>query len=150
MKFADGQFNEEFLTSVGEQAVRLLHGREYDALADKFRYALARGRPTAVAIRQDVAESLRAAGGELRSNATPKTSISWLEPNDTGLLAVIECKLPVDGGTGNVLIELVVTATPESKHVTLEEVSYEPVGGTILRYTRDGKEIRSKPWWRFW
>lgn len=150
MKFADDQFNEQFLTSLGEEAGRLLCRRECDTLADVFGYAIARGWPMADAIRQDVTESLRAAGGELRLNATPKTSIKWFEPNDTGLLAVIECELPVDGGSGNVLIELVVTATPGWKHITLEQVSCVPVGGTTSRYTSDGKELGSKAWWKWW
>lgn len=121
MKFIQSQTDEASLLALGEQASAMLMQRNYSGLANRFGYALAFDRAPSMAIEADF---LKAVASPIKAvfDAHPLISIKYFAPNDTGLFAVVECTVPVTEGTA-VLLELVITATGEEKHITVEDIS---------------------------
>src|SRR3546814_6927265 len=76
-----------------------------------------------MAIREELASSLTEIGAS-KLGPPPSTtpSVSYFNPNDSGLFALVEQRVPADNG-GHVLLELIVTAHGAEKHVVLEQVS---------------------------
>lgn len=104
------------------QAVHLLRAGKFDALAESFGYAVAIGREPASAIAEDVRRSLDEMGATyLAEDAQFTTEVKYFKPGSF-LLAAVECTLPTNNGRA-LLMELVVTQTGESAHVTLEQIS---------------------------
>lgn len=123
MLIRDDQTHPEALAAIGSQAVQLLCSEDFSALAGRFGYSLAYDREPALAIREDLASSLAEIGASRLGRppgATP--SVSYFNPNDAGLFALIEQRVPADNGE-HVLLELIVTARGAEKHVLLEQVS---------------------------
>jgi hypothetical protein len=119
----DGRADTSSLSALGAEAVRLLCSEEMNSLASRFGYALAFDRQPAVAIQEDLRScltQLRAASLVPAPKHTP--TVKYLEPNDSGLFAVVECLALADNGA-KVLIELIVTDKQGEKHVTLEQIS---------------------------
>lgn len=111
------------LSALGAEAVRLLCSEDINGLARRFGYALAFDREPALAIREDLRSCLaevRAASVVSAPKHTP--TVKYLEPNDSGLFAVVECEALTDNGA-KVLVELIVTDKQGEKHVTLEQIS---------------------------
>lgn len=123
MQITDDQTDFKTLAALGSQAVQLLCAGDFSALADYFGYALAYDRDPAVAIREELSSSLAEIGAS-RLGPPPNTtpSVSYFSPNDSGLFALVEQRVPTDSG-GHVLLELIVTASEGLKHVVLEQVS---------------------------
>jgi hypothetical protein len=123
MKITDDQTDPRSLADLGSHAAELLCSGDFPALAQKFGYALAYERDPATAIRDELALSLAEAGASTLgpSPATPP-SVSYFKPNDTGLFALVEQRIPTDGA-GHVLLELIVSARGSDRRVTLEQVS---------------------------
>lgn len=122
MKITDDQATPRPLADLGARAVQLLCAGDFSALAQQFGYALAYDRDPATAIREELALSLAEIGASaLGSPPNALPSVSYFEPNDTGLFALVEQRIPADGN-GHVLLELVVSAQGSDKHVVLEQV----------------------------
>jgi hypothetical protein len=88
------------LTSVGESLITLFEQRNFQAIAQKFGYAVAFGRNLRAAISADIdaciTESLvmrPGTGTKTNSIASSENSltITFFEPNDNGFYAEIEC-----------------------------------------------------------
>jgi hypothetical protein len=119
----DGRADATSLSALGAEAVGLLCSEDINGLAKRFGYALAFNREPAVAIREDLRSCLadvRAASLMPAPKHTP--TVKYLEPNDSGLFAVVECVALTDNGA-KVLVELIVTDKQGDKHVTLEQIS---------------------------
>ena len=119
----DGRTDTTSLSALGVEAVRLLCSQDINGLATRFGYALAFDREPAVAIEED----LRSCLVELRAASlvpAPKqtSTVKYLEPNDSGLFAVVESLALTDNGA-KVLVELIVTDKQGEKHITLEQIS---------------------------
>jgi hypothetical protein len=120
----DSRMDTTSLAALGAEAVRLLCSGNISTLASRFGYALAYGREPAAAIQED----LRSCLSELRSASLaptlehPAATVKYFDPNDSGLLAVVECLALAENGAG-VLVELVVTGNESERHVTLEQIS---------------------------
>lgn len=109
---------EALATEVG----RLLMAGKFSELAARFGYAVALGRDTSTAIQQDLDACLAHFGdGNLDPNAQPIIQVKYFKPNDQ-LHAVAECSLATASGHW-LLAELVVCATGNDFHVTLEQIS---------------------------
>ncbi|TWT19432.1 hypothetical protein FQY83_13890 [Luteimonas marina] len=123
MKIMDGQTDVSSLADLGSVAVRLLCSGDFTALATQFGYALAYDRDPAVAIREELALSLSDLGAStLGPPPDQLPSVSYFEPNDTRLFALVEQYIPTDR-TGHVLLELIVSSQGADKHVVLEQIS---------------------------
>jgi hypothetical protein len=99
----------------------MLMQRDYSGLANRFGYALAHGRMPSAAIEADFLSAV-ALPLKVASGADPSIAVKYFAPNDTGLLAVVECTVPVADGAA-VLLELVVAGKGEEKHITVEDIS---------------------------
>jgi hypothetical protein len=95
--------------------------QDFLGLASQFGYALAYGRDPAAALKADYAE---AAASPIKIQVDERTSIlvKYFQPNDTGLIAVVECTVPIVEGNA-VLLELIVTGNDEARHITVEDIS---------------------------
>ncbi|GAB3345369.1 hypothetical protein GCM10027359_28690 [Marilutibacter aestuarii] len=89
----------------------------------QFGYALAYDRDPATAIREELVLSLLDLGASaLGPPPAQAPAVSYFKPNDTGLFALVEQRIPTDN-TGHVLLELIVSSQGSDKHVVLEQVS---------------------------
>ena len=123
MQISNSQLQEAPLVSLGAEAVRLLRSSDFPRLAAQFGYAVALGRDTAVAIREDMLAILKDLGANgLDAHRGYTAAVKYFQANDTGLLASVECLVPTNNGSA-LLLELVVSADGEGKHVTLEQLS---------------------------
>jgi hypothetical protein len=119
----DGRADVTALSALGAEAVSLLCSRDIDGLAKRFGYALAFDREPAVAIQEDLKSCLADARGTSVMPASKHTpTVKYLEPNEPGLFAVVECVALTDNGA-KLLVELIVTDKQGDKHVTLEQIS---------------------------
>jgi hypothetical protein len=118
-----GPLDTKTLAASGVEALRLLCDGNIAGLADRFGYALAYQREPARAIRDDLQFRLAELGAtSLQPPLDPTPKIKYFKPNDTSLLAVVECLALTDNGT-RLLVELIVTGSDAEKHVTLEDIS---------------------------
>ena len=111
------------LAALGDEARRLLFAGDIDALAARFGYALAFERKPADAIREDIASCLSQLGGtQFVATGWQDPRVSYFKPNDTGLLALVECLVPTENAA-SMLVEVTVTSNGIEAHATLEQVS---------------------------
>lgn len=96
----------------------MLRQHNYSGLADRFGYALAHGRAPAAAIEADFL-NCAASSRITTSPENPSILVKFFAPNDTGLVAVVECNVPVHEETA-VLLELIVTVKGEERHTSSE------------------------------
>ena len=118
----DHSIDTKSLAALGVEALHLLCSGNIAALADRFGYALAYDREPATAIKDDLRfclEQLGSSSLELPLDPAPK--VQYFKPNDTGLLAVVECLARTDNGAA-VLVSLIVAGNDADKHVTLEDI----------------------------
>ena len=119
----DGRTDTTALSALGAEAVRLLCSEDINGLASRFGYALAINREPAAAIQEDLRSCLAELGAAtLMPLPKQASTVKYLEPNDSGLVAVVECLALTDNGA-KVLVELIVTDKQGEKHVTLEQIS---------------------------
>jgi hypothetical protein len=121
MKLLATQTDEAWLSAFGEEARALLMRHDYSGLANRFGYALAYDRPLAAAIARDFCSAARSPRAFV-SEAHRPVVVSYFAPNETGLLALVECTVPVADGAV-VLLELIVGGRGEEKHITVEDIS---------------------------
>lgn len=123
MKITGDQTGSRSLAELGSLAVQLLCAGDFPGLAQQFGYALAYDRDPASAIREELGLTFAEIGAS-SLGPPPDTvpSVSYFKPNDTGLFALVEQRIPTDGN-GNVLLELIVSVHGADKHVVLEQVS---------------------------
>jgi hypothetical protein len=115
--------DEAFLASLGREAARLICAGEIETLVARFGYARAFDRALVDAVRADLALCLAEMGAaKLVSAAAADPVVKYLQPNSTGLLAVVESYVEADNGR-LVLLELVAAGTADEIHVSLEDVS---------------------------
>lgn len=120
MKLLPTQTNEESLSALGEEARALLLRRDFAGLASRFGYALAYDRAPTAAIEADF---LGVAASPLTASSTAQpVTVKYFAPNNTGLIAVVECLVPVADGAV-VLLELIVAGNESEKHITVEDMS---------------------------
>jgi hypothetical protein len=121
MEILDGQTDKASLLRLTAEAVGLLASGNFDALASRFGYALAYGRDRSTAIREDLLSHLEELGccALAPANNPADASVKYFKPNDTGLLAAVDCLVPTDNGS-KVLVSLVVTSRGAEKYFTLE------------------------------
>ncbi|MFC7301098.1 hypothetical protein ACFQME_05030 [Luteimonas weifangensis] len=123
MQISDSHLQEATLAGFGAEAVRLLRSSDFPHLAAQFGYAVALGRDTALAIREDMLAGLANLGANgLDPRRGHTAAVTYFKANDAGLLASVECLVPTNNGLA-LLLELVVSAEGETKHVTLEQLS---------------------------
>ncbi|MFC5571582.1 hypothetical protein ACFPN1_16120 [Lysobacter yangpyeongensis] len=124
MQIPADQMDEASLTALGAEAVQLLCTGDTSGLINRFGYALALGREPAAAVQHDLALCLAElqASKLVRVTGKAPAKVRYFEPSDSGLLAVVEALAPTDNGAA-VLVELIVSASGQSKHVTLEQLS---------------------------
>jgi len=121
MEIADDQTDQASLLLLTAEAVGLLASGNFDALANDFGYALAYGRDRSAAIREDLLTYLEELGCSALApaNNLSDASVKYFKPNDTGLLAAVDCLVPTDNGS-KVLVSLVLTSLGAEKYFTLE------------------------------
>jgi len=113
--------NNEFLSSLGSEAVALLHGRFFERLTEKFPYAVAFDRHPAEAIEQDLESCLR--DDEQASGLVgPSIRVKYFRPGQSFLVAVVECFTQFPGGK-MILLDLIVSVGKSGMHVCVEGVS---------------------------
>lgn len=124
MKLLDNQLDEPSLTKLGEEAGRLFIARDFQRLAATFGYALAYNRDTAEAIEADFEYCLagRCTTQSKHSPTVESVTVKNFQPNDAGLLSVVECILSIDKNA-RVLIELIAAKNGENKNLYLEDIN---------------------------
>src|SRR3546814_4711738 len=95
MQITDDQTSPTAVASLGSQAVQLLCAGDFSALAAHFGYAVAYDRDPAMAIREELASSLTEIGAS-KLGPPPSTtpSVSYFNPNDSGLFALVAQRVP--------------------------------------------------------
>jgi hypothetical protein len=121
MEILEDQTDKVSLLRLTAEAIGLLASGNFDALANRFGYALAYGRDRSTAIRDDLQVYLQELGCSALApaNDLPDASVKYFKPNDTGLLAAVDCLVPTNNGS-KVLVSLVVTSRGAAKYFTLE------------------------------
>lgn len=123
MELSADHLDAASLAELGDEARQLLCSGNFIVLAQRFGYALAFDREPADAIREDLASCLAGACASkviLTGLEAPK--VTYFKPNDTGLVALVECFAPTDNGKA-VQLEVIVTANGKKTHATLEQLS---------------------------
>jgi hypothetical protein len=123
MQITDEQLEICALAAFGRQATQLLCAANFAELADQFGYVFAFGRDPALAIQEELKTSLAelgASGLVLPQRYEP--SVSYFQVNSSGLLALVEQRVPTENGR-YVLVELIVRGTGSDKHIEMEEIS---------------------------
>lgn len=127
MKITYNQTYQAPLTDIGAELVRMIKDRDYNLIAERFAYALAYDRPIAEAIASDIDFCL---GGEGHSSVIglahePRIQVSYFEqPNSSGLFGLVECFLPLENDTGELLATLIITKEDQAYYVCLEDLAY--------------------------
>jgi len=121
MEITPDDLNNDFLGSLGEEAVALLHGRFFERLADKFLYARAFGRNPAKALEDDLAYYLQD-DEQASGTASPSITVKYFRPGQSFLVAVVECFTQFPGEK-IILLNLIVTVGDSGMHVSLEGMS---------------------------
>ncbi|BCT93666.1 hypothetical protein LYSHEL_26930 [Lysobacter helvus] len=124
MQITDSQLDVASLAALGAEALALLGSGNVDALAQRFGYALAYGADPAIAIQADLTSSLASVGATSlgQGGAAHIPTVRYCNPNEAGLLAVVQAMAPTNNGKA-ILVELVVTARGNDTHITLEQIS---------------------------
>ena len=121
MKITPDDLNNEFLGSLGSEAVALLHGRFFERLTDKFPYCVAFDRNPAKAIEQDLAYCLQN-DEQASGTASPSITVKYFKPGESFLVAVVECFTQFQGGK-MILLDLIVSVGESGMHVSLETIT---------------------------
>ncbi len=121
MKLLPAQFETAALLELGYEARALLMQRDFSALANRFGYALAYGRPIAAALEADCINPVTSALPSA-SNDNQPVSVTYFAPNETGLFALVECIVPTSNDK-SLLLELIVAGKGEEKHISIEDIS---------------------------
>ena len=122
MKLLASHQSDSALILLCGEAIQLLAAGRCAELEERFGYAVALGRTVAAAIQADLVASLAEVGGSRLQAEGTHVAISQLDPNDSGLLSVVECLVPADP-QGSILVEFVVSTTGTQRHLTLEQIS---------------------------
>jgi hypothetical protein len=124
MRIAYDQTYEAPLANFGSELVRMIKdGR----LRRRLTYALAFGRPLADAVASDIELCLMGDGRSAVINLVYEARILvkyFKQPNSSNLFGLVECFLPLDQDSGELLAELIVTTKENKFYVGLEGVSY--------------------------
>lgn len=110
--------DEKTLAALGMQASQMLARKEYSELASQFGYALCHGRDPAEAIEAD---HLRAIASPYNKDDQKPVTVKYFKPNSTGLVAAVECLVPVTRST-EILLSLIVTGSSD-RHITIEDIN---------------------------
>ena len=121
MKLQLGELNEQHLRDLGNEAVRLVLERDFQALAQRFSYALAFGKDHIEAIAEDLQRAL-ALSGACDSRPSSSVVVKYFKPNNANLYAIVECLITFSN-SNVILAELIVTKTNRDAWITLEEIS---------------------------
>lgn len=123
MQLRAQELDAESLAELGEEARRLLYAGDIETLAARFGYALAFDRTPAAAIRAELACCFEQMGSSrLVADGWEPSRVGYFGPDDTGLIALVECFLPAENGT-SVHVEVIVTRAGSETYATLEQVS---------------------------
>ncbi|HEY4146612.1 hypothetical protein [Pinirhizobacter sp.] len=121
MEITPDDLNNDFLTSLGSEAIALLHGKFFDRLIDKFGYAVAFGRDPAKALEADLAYCLQD-DEQASGSASPSIEVKYFRPGQSFLVAVVDCVTQFPGGK-IILLNLIVSVGNSGMHVCIEGVS---------------------------
>lgn len=118
---------ELLLFSLAEEVMGLLSAGEIDKLADRFGYAVKYNRDAATAIREDLAFCLSDLGASSHSLTKSRLAptVRYFKPNDTNLVAAVECVANADNGA-ELQISLIVTGSANTYFITLEGLYAPP------------------------
>jgi len=126
MKITCDQTYQTPLTEFGAELARMIKDCAHAQIAARFGYAVAHDRPSADAIESDIGYCL---GGERRSATIAMATearifVKYFKQPNGGLFGLVECFLPLDHDTGELLAELIVTTHQDEFHLSLEDISY--------------------------
>lgn len=121
MKLLPAQLETAALLELGYEARALLMQGNFSALANRFGYALAYGRPIAAALEADYTNPVTSALPSVSSDNQP-VSVTYFAPNETGLFALVECIVPIDDDK-SLLMELIVAGKDDEKRISIEDIS---------------------------
>jgi hypothetical protein len=127
VKISYAQTYQEPLAEFGAELVEMIRGEAFELIANRFGYALAFERPKADAIATDIDLCLSSEGrfATLSKGNDARISVKYFrQPNGANLFGVVECFLPLNQDSGELLAELIVTTKDDDYYVTLESVSY--------------------------
>lgn len=115
------QLSPEALTAIGAEARLMLLEKRFAELVDQFGYALAFDRSPAAALEADflIAAST---SRKVLADSRPTISVGFFKPNDTGLLAVVNCPVVLADDT-EVVLDLIVTGNEFERFITIEDIS---------------------------
>jgi hypothetical protein len=123
MQVKADQLQASALVAFGRQATQLLGAADFSGLAQRFDYVFNFGRDPAFAIREDLQASLAQLDSSgLVMNPPGEPSITYFQINSSGLLALVEQRIPTENGK-YVLVELIVRGTGSDIHIELEQIS---------------------------
>ena len=122
MTSASPPVDDATLRAAGDEVVRLLRARDYASIAQRHGYLLAHGTPPATAIRVDVEAALAQARTTMDALGVASHDLVRYEPNDTGLLAVLEIQWPAPEKTRGLLVALVVLQGEGAPRIQLEDI----------------------------
>lgn len=120
MKLVPTQLGKKTLAALGEEAASMIMTHSFEALANRYGYALAWGREPVFALKTDYK---KATSSPLTTTSLEGVSVSvkYFEPNDLGLFAVIECTIPLAEG-GTIGMDLVITEKGVEKYISVEDI----------------------------
>jgi hypothetical protein len=105
----------------------MIKDRNYARITELFGYARAFDRSLADAVASDIEFCLTGEGRSAVINLTHEARIlvkHFKQPNSSNLFGLVECFLPLEQDSGELLVELIVTTKDNHFFVALEDVSY--------------------------
>jgi len=127
MKISSNHINDTNLNSYGLDVAKLIKESNYKELSGKYGYALSFGKKESEIIRKDLEGALSSSGRNsvLDNEKPPIINIQYMKSNESKLIAIVECELPILRGAGNILVELVVAGKANDYHISMEQISYQ-------------------------
>lgn len=119
-----GKISSDRLSQMATTAMALLQSGDYGVFAERYGYALAFDRDTALALRDDLNQTLSEANldAAVFNHGKPVIEVQDFAANDSNLHAAVACRIATESGPG-VLVEFIVSGNGAVRHFTLEQIS---------------------------
>jgi hypothetical protein len=127
MEITYDQTYEAPLANFGAELVQMIKDHDYRRVSDRFGYAMAYGRSLADAVAFDIEHWLTSEGRSATVDQSRDARILvkyFKQPSDCNLFGLVECFLPLEHDSGELMAELIVTTKENKFYICLEGVSY--------------------------
>jgi len=119
-----GKIPSDTLSQMARTAMTMLQSGDYRAFAETYGYALGFDRDSALALRDDLNQTLSEVNidAAMFNHGHPIIEVQHFEANDLNIHSAVACKIATESGSG-VLVEFIVSGKGLVRHFGLEQIS---------------------------